>query len=227
MRVVITSATQGETLPAREVLAPLYSGAAAPLQLQFHESGVGMLASAFSLSKLILEDKPDLVLQAGIAGSFTNSLPLGAVVAVSSESLADTGVEENGAWRDLFDMGFSQENGMPFENRTLPNTWLNKYNLLHLPEVVGVTVNRISTGTAYIHRIREKYNPAVESMEGACLHYVCRQMATPFLQIRSISNETGERDKTKWQIREAITALNNSLIAYIDRLSKEQQKRSL
>ena len=39
---------------------------------------------------------------------------------------------------------------------------------------------------------------------GAALHYVCREMNIPFLQIRAASNYIGERDKEKWQMKEAI-----------------------
>jgi futalosine hydrolase len=34
----------------------------------------------------------------------------------------------------------------------------------------------------------------------------------PFIQIRSISNYIGERDKTKWNIKDAIIHLNKKLV---------------
>ena len=52
-------------------------------------------------------------------------------------------------------------------------------------------------------------------MEGAALHYVCLQQSVPFLQIRSISNEVGERDKSKWRMKEAVENLNTELIKLI------------
>jgi futalosine hydrolase len=55
-------------------------------------------------------------------------------------------------------------------------------------------------------------------MEGACLHYVGRTANIPFLQIRAISNYVGERDKSKWQIKEAIAALNQALLKYTEKL---------
>ncbi len=48
-------------------------------------------------------------------------------------------------------------------------------------------------------------------MEGAALHYVCLQEQIPFVQIRSVSNYVGERDKTKWKMKEAIENLNTEL----------------
>ena len=58
-------------------------------------------------------------------------------------------------------------------------------------------------------------------MEGAALHYVCRSMKVPFLQMRVVSNYIGERDKTKWMLGGAIENLNNTLLQYVDKLYKK------
>jgi futalosine hydrolase len=60
--------------------------------------------------------------------------------------------------------------------------------------------------------------PLVESMEGAALHYVCLMEGIPFLQIRSVSNVTGDRDKNRWKLKEAIENLNKSLVLLIKKL---------
>ena len=72
----------------------------------------------------------------------------------------------------------------------------------------------MSSTTAIINQ----YNPIIESMEGAALHYVCTLMKIPFLQLRAISNMVGERDKTKWEIQKAIDALNHSLVKILPTL---------
>jgi futalosine hydrolase len=48
-------------------------------------------------------------------------------------------------------------------------------------------------------------------MEGAALHYICLQQKIKFLQLRSISNTVGERDKQKWEMKKATTNLNMEL----------------
>ena len=65
----------------------------------------------------------------------------------------------------------------------------------------------------------QSFNADIETMEGAALHYVCLQEHIPFLQIRSISNHVGERDKTKWKIKEAIENLNKELQILINDLT--------
>ena len=58
-------------------------------------------------------------------------------------------------------------------------------------------------------------------MEGAALHYVCLQENIAFLQLRSVSNDVGVRDKTKWDIRSAIDRLNEQLIRLLEQLHKQ------
>ncbi len=218
MRVIITAATVGEWMPSFVQLNGLYTGESERMKVQFYQSGVGMLASAVALTRLAIEDKPDLVIQIGIAGTFNKKLALGKVVVVNEEILGDTGVEEEGIWKDIFDLKLEKSSYHPFEKRKLPNPWLAKYNLLKLQEVNAISVNEISTNINRIEMIKKKYNPTIETMEGAALHYVCRETNIPFLQIRAISNYIGERDKSKWKINHSIEQLNNTVLLYLAKL---------
>jgi futalosine hydrolase len=216
MRVIISAATVAEWMPSFLNINALYTGESQRLKLQYHQSGIGMLAAGFALTKLAFEDKPDLIIQVGIAGTFDTNLALGTVVAIEEETIGDLGVEEDGKWKDLFDLKLEKSSYHPFEKRKLPNQWLTKYNLLGLKEVSGITVNEITTHPERIQKLMKKYNPCIESMEGAALHYVARESNIPFIQIRAISNYIGERDKTKWQMKLAIDKLNQTLLQYID-----------
>ena len=218
MRVTITAATVAEWMPSFLNINALYTGESQRLKLQYHQSGIGMLAASYALTKLALEDKPDLIIQVGIAGSFDQSIPLGSVVVINEETIGDLGVEEEGKWKDLFDLKLEKSSYHPFEKRKLPNQWLGKYNLTGLKEVGGITVNEISTHPERIQKLIKKFNPIIESMEGAALHYVARESNIPFIQIRAISNYIGERDKSKWQMKNAIDNLNQTLLQYIDHL---------
>jgi futalosine hydrolase len=218
MRVIITASTVGEWMPTFVQLNKLYTGESERLKVQFYQSGVGMLSSAVAFTRLALEDKPDLVIQIGIAGTFNKKLALGKVVVVNEEILGDIGVEEDGNWKDIFDLKLEKSSYHPFEKRKLPNPWLSKYNLLKLPEVNAISVNEISTNKQRIEVLSKKYKPTIETMEGAALHYVCRETNIPFLQIRSISNYVGERDKSKWKINHSIEQLNKTVLAYLEKL---------
>ncbi len=220
MKIVITAATVAEWMPAFLEMNSLYTGESFRCKVQFHQSGIGMLASAVALTKLVFEEKPDLIIQTGIAGCFDLSLSLSKTLVIKDEALADTGVMEEGKWKDIFDLKLEKSSYPPYERRKLNNPWLAQYNLLHLPEVSAVTVNEITTHPERMAQISKKYAPVTESMEGAALHYVCRLANIPFIQIRTISNYIGERNKDNWKLKESIDNLNQTLLKYIDKLYK-------
>lgn len=180
-------------------------------KIQFLYTGVGMLASAVTLTQHVFHHTPDLVIQAGIAGCFDYSIALGETVVVENESLGDTGVLEAGAWKDLFDMRLLDDNEEPFVNKLLTNGQINKWNGLDLPKVNSVTVNQITASDDRREMLKIKYNADIESMEGASLHYVCRLFSIPFIQIRSLSNYVGERDKRNWIMKESISNVNKAV----------------
>lgn len=220
MKVVITSATEKEILLIKDTINTKYALDNLKVTVSFHQSGIGILASCFSISKLIREHKPDLIIQAGIAGTFNEVPTLSKVVVVKEEILGDIGVEENGLFKDLFDLALQDENLFPFYNKRLINSRLNQLNYLKLDEVTGITINEITTRPQRIDQLKAKYNAAIESMEGASLHYCCLQTSTSFIQIRAISNYIGERDKSKWIINSALKNLTNVILLYIEQLYK-------
>jgi futalosine hydrolase len=145
-------------------------------------------------------------------------LSLGEVVTVKHELLADTGVEENMKFQDLFDLKLLSENSFPFAERKLTNKLISDLNFLQLEEVTAITINEITTRRERIEELKSKYKAQIESMEGASLHYCCLQTSTPFIQLRAISNYVGERDKSKWNFKDAFANLSESVIKYIDYL---------
>lgn len=218
MRVVFSAATIGEWMPAFLEIDTLYTSESKRMKVIFHQGGVGLLANSVALMRMAYEEKPDLVVQVGVAGCFDPSVPLGNIFAVKDDLPGDIGVEEDGKWKDIFDLKLEKPGYPPFEKKRLPNQHIDQYNLLQLPLATAVTVNEISTRQDRIQQLKKKYDPLLETMEGAALHYVCRELNIPFLQIRSVSNYVGERDKTKWQLQEAINNLNQTILKYVEQL---------
>jgi futalosine hydrolase len=218
MKVVVTAATEKEIIQIKQTINPAYTANNPKFTVSFHQSGAGILSSCFFISKLIFEEKPDLIIQAGIAGTFNNEISLSSVVSVKEEIAADTGVEENGTFKDLFDLNLLDDNLFPFNNKRLINANLKKLNYLKLDEVTGITVNEITTRPERITQYKTKYNPAIETMEGASLHYCCLQSSTSFIQVRAISNYIGERDKSKWELKKTLKNLSETILLYIDYL---------
>jgi futalosine hydrolase len=184
-------------------------------------TGIGLLAAAWSIQSAIHKNRPDLVIQAGIGGCFDTSMPLGSTVLIGEESVADLGVEEHGQFRTLFDMKFLEPGEPPYTYSRLVNPHIGRLLLPGSSVCTGISVNEVSTRPERIAYLIQQYRPVVESMEGAALHYVCLREGIPFLQIRSLSNYIGERDKRLWQMGTAISSLNTVLKQYLDHLSSK------
>jgi futalosine hydrolase len=180
-------------------------------------TGVGMMATTYSLTKAILRKRPDFVLQAGIAGSLDENLPLTKVVLVENEIIGDLGVLDNGTFKTLFDLSLLDKTSFPWNNGKLSNN-MQSLKSTGLKIVDGVTVNEISTNKNRIAYYKDQLNASVESMEGAAFHFVALQENLRFLQMRSLSNFVGERDKTKWVIDVAVANLNVELTRIISKL---------
>lgn len=173
-------------------------------------TGVGMMATAYSLTKTIGGKRPEFILQVGVAGCLDQTLPLTKIVLVENENIGDLGVEENGTFKTLFDLNLLGKNSFPWKNARLSNN-IEAMKATGLTIVDAVTVNEISTNKDRIGYYRDQLNASVESMEGAALHFVALQENIPFLQMRSLSNFVGERDKSKWVMDVAIDNLNIEL----------------
>lgn len=178
-------------------------------------TGIGLMATSYSLSKQLQVKQPDLVIQAGIGGCFDHRIALGTVLAIRKERIADLGVVESGSWLSLSDLGLQHNNSFPFTNGWLPNK-NEVLKKVKAKKVAAVSINEITTSKKRIAAYREKFNPVTESMEGAALHYVALLENIPFIQFRAVSNYVGERNKKKWKMKEAITNLNNEVVQLLN-----------
>jgi futalosine hydrolase len=222
MRVIITAATNLELDGSAKKASQLFKKS--KIKLSFHATGIGMLASGVNLTQLITAHQPDLIIQMGIAGSYIKTEPLGKVMVVASESIADLGVREKGIFTDLFDSQLIKDNEAPFKKRKLTNPAIRSLNVLKSDMVAAVTINEITTSPKRIKEIIAAHNPVLESMEGAALHYVGGLTKTPFIQIRAISNYVGERNKAKWKLKESIEQLEAYVLTYLATLENGLKK---
>jgi futalosine hydrolase len=179
-------------------------------------SGIGLTASTYHFAKQLALKKYDLVIQAGVAGSFDLTIPLGTVVGIKQDSVADQSVIELKKLKTLFDLKLVPNNQHPYKNGWLLNPYKEVLKKTGLKIVKGISVNQISTSKQMIQFYREMFDPVTESMEGAALHYICLMENLPFVQIRSVSNYIGERNKKKWDMMDSIANLNDTLIKTIN-----------
>jgi futalosine hydrolase len=174
-------------------------------------TGVGPVATTWKLAGYLYGNKPDLMINAGIAGAYDRSLALGDVVLVGEEQLADTGAEESdGRLISLFDMNLLDPDEFPYRGGRLVNPDMENAHFLR--QVRGLTVSRATGTEASISALTSKYPDAqTESMEGAAVFYCCLLSGVRFLEIRSVSNYVEPRNRAGWNIPLAVSSLNEVL----------------
>lgn len=181
-------------------------------------TGVGVPATMYQLQKRLQADEYDFVIQAGIAGSFTDEIKLGETVLVKQDTFGDLGIEEKQIFTPVTNSGLVNGHEFPYADGWLMNmAGIPKQSILKA--VKGVTVNKVTDDLIQKQQLITAFNPQIETMEGAALHYVCLQEEIPFIQLRSISNYVGERDKRKWKMKEAFENLNTELEKLINQLT--------
>ncbi len=215
MQVLVTAATAKEIEPFLE----LHRKSNKFSDVDVLITGIGLTSTAYHLTRQMQLKRPDIIIQAGVAGCFDKKIPLGSVLLIKQDAIADQSVIELKKLKTLFALNLVPQNQFPFRKGWLVNTHLALAKKIRLKTVNGISVNQITTSKQMIRFYENEFHPVTESMEGAALHYVCLMEKIPFLQIRSISNYIGERNKKKWNMKESILNLNKSLIQLLESLS--------
>lgn len=216
MRILVVAATAGEIGPLAERLRPVSSAHArlARYTTTAHEidvliTGVGMVATASWASRQMSLAAYDLALNLGVCGSFNPAFAPGAVVHVVSDWFPELGAEDGEAFLTIQQMGLLGESEPPFVDGRLVNASPpERVARLTLPAANGITVNRVHGDDRSIALVRTRFNPDVESMEGAAFMYACLVHGVPFAQVRSVSNVVERRNRDAWKMGPAIEALN-------------------
>jgi futalosine hydrolase len=210
MYILLVSATENEISTTHDWLSSV-KGSVNNNEIEVLITGVGSTATSYALTRQLLWRSPEMVIQAGIGGSFSNEYPPESVAFINEEVFADLGAFQDGEFTDIFDLGLTGNDDHPFTNRKLINSQLEPWIKYGLPFVRGATINCITSDPEQVEWIKKKYDPVIESMEGAALHYACIMEHIPFIQLRAVSNFAGERNKDNWKIKEAIAVLNEKL----------------
>jgi futalosine hydrolase len=220
MNCLVVAATAVEIAPFLDYYRNSKNLRTKKIEIDILITGIGLTASTYSLTRQLQLKRPDLVIQAGIAGSFRRDLQLGTVFAVAADLIADQGVIENDGLKTLFDMGLTRQNQKPYSGGWLKNSSAGLMKKSRLKRVKGISVNHITSSKKMIDLYKKKFNAATESMEGAALHFVCLSEKVPFIQLRALSNYIGERNKKKWMLKQSIINLNDALIGFLESMKK-------
>lgn len=199
MSLLIVSATYEEIAPSIPYLDQH--------NISYLITGVGMVATTYTLTQYLASNSCKTLINVGIAGSFDKSVVIGDLLQIEKDTFSELGAENNGDFIRIDDLGFGQS-----------TYHSNEPFFTDLDKVSGITVNTIHGSEASIDSIKKIY-PGIttESMEGAAVFYVAKQCGVNAIQVRSISNYVEKRDKSTWNIPLAIQNLNIWLVDYLQK----------
>jgi futalosine hydrolase len=184
-------------------------------------SGVGKSNAAGATALALDPTRHGGVISLGIGGALPGedgrmSVPLLSCVVGSASLLADEGVETQGGWASIAERGFAPSAELDGEPAMGVNgtAWLLE-RLGAIANHTGpiATVSTCSGADDRARSVRARTGALVEAMEGAAVGLAARrawiarggQGSAPFVEIRVVSNATG--DNGAWKLREALAKL--------------------
>ncbi len=201
MKTLLVAATRPEIQPLLD-----HFGEEKPFDVLI--TGVGMVATAFALGERFAQQKYDLAVNLGIAGSFDRNIALGEVAEVVEDILAELGAEDGDNFLPIETMGFGES--------TFYST--NPMLLLPTKKLRAITVNTVHGEETSIQKTTARLQPQLESMEGAAFFYACKRSIVPSVQIRAVSNYVEKRNRENWKIGLAVKNLNDFAIELLKKL---------
>ncbi|MCU4747380.1 futalosine hydrolase [Streptomyces sp. G-5] len=176
-------------------------------------AGAGPAAAAAATAFTLAGSGPapyDLVISAGIGGGIAPHAGIGDTVVASALVAADLGAQTPGegpdGFTDLGTLGFGTA-AYPADPGLSPAV-AAALGAVHAPVLTVST----ATGTAAraAELVRRHPGAAAEAMEGFGVAEAAARAGVPVLEIRTVSNAVGPRDRAAWRIGEALTALTEA-----------------
>ena len=176
-------------------------------------TGVGMFQTIYHLTNALRDGDYDTVLAAGIAGDYNLDRALCQTFAATKSIFADCGYEGyDGVFLPITGSIFLDSNEYPFHDNYIYNNASEQLAAqFGLPTATVNTVCRTCTDNEHVTKILSQFPADLETMESAALGYVCAQQHIKYAEIRCTSNHVIPKNKGKWQLDGALTALGRSL----------------
>ena len=182
--------------------------------------GIGRTNAAVATTTAIHnEGSFDFVISAGVAGSLPNgNLSIGDVVVASSCVYMEEGLVTPDGFQDMHAMGFSLGD---FTGNTVPvdSTLLGRLGAIGVTGSIA-TVATCSGTDEQAALVADRTCCLCEAMEGAAVVHAARLAGLLAIEIRAISNTTGNRDAQQWDLGLALdnlgTAVNTAISALQD-----------
>jgi futalosine hydrolase len=171
--------------------------------------GIGPAAAAAAAAYAVGVHDVTTLLSMGIAGAFAASaLPMGGVAIASTVVAADLGAMSPERFLDLGAMGLDGGAAVTCD-AGLVETARERVTRAALPVAVGpvLTLSTMTGTTERAAQLMSEHGAVAEAMEGAGVAHVAALHGLPTLEVRTVSNYIGVRDRASWDILAALTSL--------------------
>ncbi len=166
--------------------------------------GFGPVAAAAVATEAIITHRPKRVILLGIAGAYHSTdskLMVGQAYRFGSVAVDGIGVGAGNEFQSANDLGWPQFAGDHHRPAIGDKIELGSNSNHHL-----LTVCAASATPAQAKLRQQRYGAAAEDMEGFAVAMACRLQHVPLEIIRGISNVAGDRNKSNWQIKDALNS---------------------
>lgn len=167
-------------------------------------TGVGKANAAGAIGRLADPLRHRVVLNIGVGGLLPGSSGLepGAAVLATRSVFADEGVQEPGRFVDCAALGFPAIGGA-MGIAASPGPAGRVRSCVDAESVVAC-VSTCSGTDELAREVARRTGAAVEAMEGAAAGLSARRIGLEFLEVRVISNSTGDRPRQRWELAMAL-----------------------
>lgn len=175
------------------------------------EAGVGPVAAAVNTTRALVNKSYDLVISTGIGGGFVGQADIGSVVIADEIVAADLGAQTAEGFASLEELGFGASRIAVDQAlvRRLYDALLSTELKVHLGQVL--TLATVTGTAATASMLLQRFPQAKsEAMEGFGVASAAQSFGIPTIEIRTISNPVGPRDREAWRIKDALHSLEQT-----------------
>lgn len=171
-------------------------------------AGVGSAIAAAQTARALAAGHYGLVISAGIGGGFAGRAAVGTLVIASEIVAADLGAETPEGFCSVDELGFGSARVQIAGE--LAGKLTDKLSEGGAVVCLGpvLTVSTVTGTSGSAKQLADRIpGAAAEAMEGYGVAVAAQLYGVPVLEIRSISNLVGPRDRAAWRIGDALESL--------------------
>ncbi len=199
---------------------PWFVGALGGHVVTLRVTGVGVAAACMTLGAFCGMGRPDFMVMVGSAGSLPDSgLRVGDMVVSETEILAELGVAVG------YGIGDARQMQLPGLKQEIHLDTTLSSHLLDHAMVMGkaaygrsLTVVGVSANGDHARGRATTFHALAENMEGYAVALSGHRFGIPAAEIRGISNQAGDRDKSRWDFKKALAPPQKAIFEYLRKI---------